>query len=106
MAFENARIKATKLGMDDFMPTVWIDCEYRGMCESYGGIDLRLLNFAKLLPALLLVCGAVEWEHVKGKYVRIERDKDGAIARLGHIVHDDWFQWQEFAIESTPGDAK
>ena len=104
---ENARIKAVMLGFGDHgEPTLWITCEQGSTVQGYGGIDLRAVDFAKMLLALLRVCGAREWDHLKGKYVRIERDKNEAIARLGHIINDDWLEWREFVNQRTPGDAK
>ena len=27
---------------------------------------------------------------LEGKYVRVEKDKDGEVCRVGHIMHDKW----------------
>lgn len=95
---ENARIKAVFLGIEDHgIPAINITFEQGAAVQGTGCYDLRGMDFAGALQALLRVCGAREWDHLKGKYVRIARD-GGMITRFGHIINDDWFWFTDHVI--------
>ena len=40
--------------------------------------------------------GVEKWEHLDGKYCRVEYDEQGNVERIGHIIRNKWFNVREF----------
>jgi hypothetical protein len=74
--------------------SAWIDLDYGGMCQSFGGYMLLGGNknyCGTFIRRCLDVGGVMEWSKLVGKTVRVKRDQGLAVA-IGHIVKDDWFE--------------
>lgn len=99
----NAVIENVSLSISDHgVLTGWIDLNYGGAGQSFGGFGLYLpkdfkhheiKSFAGHFIFRCIEIGGVEkWEHLKGKTIRVE--KEGMldpIKGIGHIVKEDWF---------------
>jgi hypothetical protein len=84
MPIENARIKDAHLGADGVCITV---------SQPSGDQGTGMIPLAEdTILTMLLVGGVREWDNLKGKYVRIERNGEGRIVRLGHIINEDWLE--------------
>lgn len=94
--------------------TAWIDLDYGGSGQGFGGYALYLpksFSHHKLesvaghfLFRVMEVAGAERWDQLAGKTVRVRADHSGVEA-IGHIVKDDWFcPKADFAKTNTTGD--
>ena len=87
----NGRIKEAIIEMVGPVPMIRFTLEFRGGCgQGYGPFDLNFLDFGRLLPVLLRVTGARNWDGLKGRYVRVRRDGAGMVEAIGALVEDDW----------------
>ena len=104
---ENAKITATMLGKEDhgIMPCS-LCIEGSGWACWYGGYALDTYNGEKrvgtaaglsAIMELLNTLGIEEWEKLKGQYIRVElTDPFGKITKIGHLIKDKWFSFEEF----------
>lgn len=105
---ENAKITGTQLGMERSIMTAWIYVEGNGMGGSFGGYVLDRYDKEKNerfgtavgLEAIRQIMKTLEvecWEEIKGHFIRIEHTGTaGKITKIGHLIKDKWFSWEEF----------
>jgi hypothetical protein len=97
----NAVIKSARIDMGDRgLLTAWLDLDYGGMGQGFGGYALYLPKFFKhhklesvaghFLFRVMEVAGVERWDHLPGKTIRVIAEHTGVKA-IGHIVNDDWF---------------
>lgn len=91
---QNAIIKSTRLGSDGHgILTIFINLDYGGSGQSFGGHDLR--PEGKLLEwvnGVLRAVGVRTWEDLVGTHCRVRRDSPrGPVIAIGHIIEDKWF---------------
>lgn len=109
---ENARIEIER----GFILTAWLQLNYGGMVQGFGGFSLFLdktssnheqakeKNYAGIFISRVLEIADVEsWDDLSGKTIRVEKDSEmGSILKIGHIVKDDWFDPKiEMEIKKT-----
>lgn len=102
----NARIESTMLGIEDHgIMTFMITLKYgdSSSCQGYGGYAFDSYNKEtkkrvgsafgiEAIRSLLEAVGVTNWEDLKGKYVRVQREEgwSGKIYSVGHIVEPKW----------------
>lgn len=97
----NAIIKSARIDMGDRgLLTAWLDLDYGGSGQGFGGHCLylpksyshhELKSFAgHFIFRCMEIAGAEEWSRMVGKTIRVRGSHDG-IEAIGHIVNDDWF---------------
>lgn len=85
---KNAKIKSTFLGYEDHgIPTFFINLDYGGGGQSYGGYDLRYYGIEIILE-ILKTLKADSWENLPD-IIRVDSDYE-KIYRIGHIIEDQW----------------
>lgn len=90
---KNAKIKSTFLGLKDHgIPTFFINLDYNGCGQSYGGCDLRYYGIEIILK-ILKTLEADSWENLPD-IIRVDADHD-KIYRIGHIIKDQWFDIED-----------
>lgn len=99
----NAVIKGSRLTSDDHgLLTVWLDLDYGGSGQGFGGYSLYLPKSYKhhdpsgpnyaghFIWRVMEVAGVADWDQLIGKTVRV-RQEHSKVHAIGHIVKDDWF---------------
>lgn len=98
---KNAVIKSASLGFGDrgFLDA-WLDLDYGGMCQGFGGYTLYLpkswTHHSLNSPAghfifrVMEIAGVERWDKLAGKTIRVKATH-GGVEAIGHIVKDDWF---------------
>ena len=99
MPHNNYKIVDAFLGMQDHQPVIGIALEQGKSVETFGPFSLHGLDMGRVLPILLRVCGARQWDQLKGKPVRVESDVNG-VAAICHIVNDDRLTYSEMVNRS------
>lgn len=90
MEIVNAKISGTMLGFEDHgVFTCLLFLDFGGVSQGFGGYYLSY--HTDMLEQILKVVGVSTWEELKGKYLRVERDRS-IIKRIGHITEDRWYQ--------------
>lgn len=113
---QNARIISARLGgWDDgyTMLTYTLGLEVNGGVMFYGNHNLGGKGdeapVAEDILELLKVAEAKDWCDLRGRFVRIEYEEDeyGGIGkrRLGHIVEDEWHDFEEIYANAFGGRA-
>lgn len=100
----NARIKSTKLGKEYDYFTAYLTIEGNGWECAFGGYCLDRwgeYSFADGYGAIIELMKALEveaWEELKGQYIRVEFEGTGCgkIVRIGHLMKDKWFSFDEY----------
>lgn len=99
---KNAIIQSVSLDTGDRgLLTAWIQLDYGGIGQGFGGYALYLPksykhftekgDFAGHFIFRCMEVGEVtEWSKLKGKTVRV-KIQDGLVVAIGHIVKEDWF---------------
>ena len=98
---KNAVIRSAKLTIAEHgYLSVWIDLDYGGLCQSFGGHTLYLPSpfnhheinsFAgHFIYRCLQIAGVSEFKDLRGKTIRV-RATDKDVYAIGHIVNNDWF---------------
>jgi hypothetical protein len=113
MEIKNAVIKSARLDMGDRgLLTAWLDLDYGGAGQGFGGHCLylpesfthhELKSFAGHFIFRCMEIGCVEeWSKLVGKTIRAKAEHCGVEA-IGHIVKDDWFcPKDDFAQPEAP----
>lgn len=106
----NAQITATMLGKEDhgiFTCELCIEgdgwgCFYGGyVLDEYDKTLKKRVCGGKSLEAINQILETLEvkkWEDLKGQYIRCETSGSGwgAITKIGHLIKDKWFSFEEF----------
>lgn len=84
--------------------TAWLDLDYGGTGQGFGGFALYLpkdySHHGILSPAghfiwrCMEIADVASWDKIVGKTIRVKLDKPGfggRIIAIGHIVKEDWF---------------
>ena len=100
---KNAIIRsATITSSDHGLLSAWLDLDYGGSGQSFGGYslylpanfkhhDLKGPNYAgHFIWRVMEVAGVEKWSDLVGKTVRVQAEHIKVHA-IGHIVKDDWF---------------
>jgi hypothetical protein len=103
MNTRNAIVKDARIRTDDGFLTIWLDLDYGGTGQGFGGYSLYLpssfghhkqstsYNFAgHFIWRVMEICDVTEWSGVIGSTIRVRQEHSGVQA-IGHIVKDDWF---------------
>ncbi len=102
---QNAIIKSAKITAEDHgMLTVWLELDYGGCFQGFGGYNLHSISgdfkqcranvCGHFVWRVMEVAGVYDWSDVAGKCVRVRREDDNFSAKvlaIGHIIKDDWF---------------
>lgn len=109
MAIEtkNAIIRSAKITNDDHgLLSAWLDLDYGGSGQGFGGYSLYLPKSFKhhdpigpnyaghFIWRVMEVADVTRWDALPGKTVRVKAEHSGVHA-IGHIVKDDWFNPSE-----------
>ena len=99
---KNAIIRKATIGFGDrgFLDC-WLELDYGGTCQGFGGYALYLpKSFAHhevkslaghFIFRVMEVAGVTEWANLPGKTIRVQADHC-RVEAIGHIVKDDWFR--------------
>lgn len=99
---KNAIIKGARITTADHgVLTIWLDLDYGGSGQGFGGHALYLpknwrhheknSNYAgHFIWRVMEIAGVLEWSNIVGKTIRVQGDNSG-ITAIGHIVKTDWF---------------
>lgn len=101
----NAIIHSARIVVDHGMLSAWVQLDYGGTVQGFGGYALYLPESFKhhdqgsgyaghFLWRVMQVAGVEEWSELSGKTVRVRADHNRVHA-IGHIVHNDWFDPKE-----------
>lgn len=111
----NAKIRSTHLGCEDHgIMTVWINLEWEGGGQGFGGYALDQWEAARnkrigtaygmqFIMAILDTLEVERWEKLVGTVVRI-RAEYTKVHAIGHFLKDQWFDPAELLIEMKPYD--
>ena len=100
----NAIIKSARIVNDDHnLLSAWLDLDYGGSGQGFGGFSLYLpksyahhvqalkTNFAgHFIWRVMEIAEVTEWSRLVGKTIRALQEHQGVKA-IGHIIRDDWF---------------
>jgi len=98
---KNAIIKSVSIDIEREILTGWIELDYGGYSQSFGGYFLHStdndenkknnnLYAGHFIMRCMQIGGVQKWEDLKGKAIRIISD-NYKIYSIGHIVINDWF---------------
>ena len=101
LEIRNAVIKSARIDMGDRgLLTAWLDLDYGGSGQGFGGYSLylpksfthheMLSHAGHFLFRCMEVAGVERWDQLPGKTIRV-RAKHNGVEAIGHIVKDDWF---------------
>lgn len=97
----NAIIKSTKISSEEGLLEIWLDLDYGGSGQGFGGYALYLpksfpnhkinAGFAgHFIWRCMEIAGVTNWDDLIGKTVRV-RKEHSKIHAIGHIIKNDWF---------------
>jgi hypothetical protein len=100
----NAVIKSARITNDDHgLLTAWLDLDYGGSGQGFGGFSLYLpksfanrggaiqANYAgHFIWRVMEVAGVERWDQLPGKTIRV-LSEHSSVHAIGHIVKEDWF---------------
>ena len=96
----NAIIKSASISSDRGLLTGWLEFDYGGSGQRFGGHCLylpksfkhhELKSFAgHFIWRCMEIGGVTSWEDLPGKAIRVKKH-NADIVSIGHIVKDDWF---------------
>ena len=89
---KNAKIIKTFLGKEDHgIPTCYLQLDYDGSSQSFGGWDLRFPAYGiDFIMSILKTLEIESWEKLNGVFCRVDAGK-GKVFGIGNIVKDIWF---------------
>jgi hypothetical protein len=98
---KNAIIKKARITKDHHdLLTVWLDLDYGGTLQSFGGYSLYLPKSFKhhalksfaghFIWRCLEIADVSTWDQLAGKAIRVRQDAL-KIHAIGHITKNDWF---------------
>jgi hypothetical protein len=112
----NAVIKSARITDDDHgLLTAWLDLDYGGSGQGFGGFTLYLPKSFKhhnpqgpnyaghFIWRVMEIAGVSDWNDLPGKTIRV-RQEHSKVHAIGHIVKDDWFcPAEDFAASKSGG---
>ena len=101
----NAIIKSAEIRNDDHgVLTVWLDLDYGGCGQGFGGYALYLpesFSYHRMdslaghfIWRVLEIADVGKWSALVGKTIRVKTIFSQVLA-IGHIIKDDWFDPKE-----------
>lgn len=96
---KNAIITSATITKGDHnLLSAYVNLDYGGLCQSFGGYVLHVpdtqknrANYAGLfLWRVMEMAGVDEWDKLPGKTIRVKAEW-GKVHAIGHIVKDIWF---------------
>lgn len=101
MEIRNAIIKNARITKADHgVLTAWLDLDYGGMGQGFGGYVLYLPEGCKyhsvwgmaghFIYRVLQIADVERWDQLPGKTIRVKQDHC-SVRAIGHIINDDWF---------------
>lgn len=101
MEIRNAIIDNARLEIDDHgVLTAWLDLDYGGLHQGFGGYVLYLPEgfnhhsvwgtAGHFIYRILQIAAVERWDQLRGKTIRVKQN-DCIVHAIGHIVKDDWF---------------
>ena len=108
---KNAIITSASITNDDHgLLTAWLNLDYGGSGQGFGGYALYLPNSFKnhntskgnfvghFIWRVMEVADVSEWNKLIGKTVRVKAEW-GKVHAIGHILKDNWFNpLEEFEL--------
>lgn len=106
MDLRNAQIDTVALGYEDHgLLTCILTLKYgKNLVQGFGGHilmsnDNKGGDFGMLyIKSILDTVGVKRWEDLRGKYVRVQAEKD-KVQAIGNILEEKWFNPTELAEE-------
>ena len=105
---ENAKITGTKLHemhgcltADIFLEGNGWGCAFGGYCLDHWFADVgehTSTDGYGAIIELMKTLDVTSWEDLKGQHVRVESENGwgGKILRIGHLIKNQWFSWDEY----------
>lgn len=96
MEIKNALIKSITVSKSDHgILTVWLNLDYGGSGQGFGGYALFAPHFKSDVCGLFLwrcmeVAGVETLDSLKGQTIRV-KSSHSSIEAIGHILKDIWF---------------
>ena len=99
---KNAIIKNATITNDDHgCLSAWLDLDYGGLCQGFGGYVLYVPKSFKhhanqpnaaghFIWRVMEIADVTKWNNLPGKTIRVICSWVGVRA-IGHIVKDDWY---------------
>lgn len=93
---KNAIIKGARITTADHgVLVVWLDLDYGGTCQGFGGYACQSQNKLQGIAGhfiwrILDVAGVEDWSDVIGRTIRVKATHY-KVEAIGHIVKEDWF---------------
>lgn len=102
LEIKNAVIKSASIDTGDRgLLTAWLELDYGGCFQGFGGYALYLPKDFKhptnkgdfaghFIFRCLQVAEVQNWKSIVGKTIRVKSNQ-GKVYAIGHIIKDDWF---------------
>lgn len=101
---KNAVIRSARISADDHgLLSAWLDLDYGGSGQGFGGYSLYLpksyshhesalqANYAgHFIWRVMEIAGVEHWHQLQGQTVRV-RQSHSDVRSIGHVIKDDWF---------------
>ncbi len=103
MKITNDTIKSTTLAITRGVLTAWINLDYGGGGQGFGGIMLyspsqKYDATGWFIHSVLSVIGVENWEDLEGKNIRVKAEPTKVHA-IGNIIKDKWLNIDDYPRE-------
>ena len=112
---QNAVIKSAYINIKRGSLDMWLDLDYGGTCQGFGGWSLYLgsdYDHHALLSVAghhifrtMNIAGVEKFDDLKGRCIRVKSDY-AKIHSIGHIIKDDWYNPTEDFEKALKKDEK